>query len=92
MPKRCADSILQVYRNHGFCQAENNTIADGWSIVLCGGNSIGRLAQLFLAERTESVVKKRQDEQYKKKAGGGQANVSVTLSEGNFSGIRLFGI
>jgi len=92
----CADSILLVYRNHGkgqaiFCGLAGMR-ADSWCVagmVLYRNNAGGRLVAAFLAVSRKSVVKKRQNAQYKKKCGGGQANVSVTTGLGNFSGIRL---
>ena len=95
----CFHSIKPLYTDWWWGQAIFCGLAEessySWcvvGIVLYWSNAVGRLLSGIFERRTESVVKKRQYEQYKKKCGGGQADVSVTLSEGNFSGIRLFGI
>jgi hypothetical protein len=53
-------------------------------------SEIGRVDRECLENTEKTVVKKRQSEQYRKSLPPGQADCSVTLSEGNFSRRRLF--
>jgi hypothetical protein len=95
----CFHSIKPLYRYGGKGQAKVAGLADRMVVclpigsrALYGSNAGGRLVCGIFESRTESVVKKRQKEQYKKKCGGGQTRYSVTSSDRKFSGIRLFRI
>jgi len=99
MRKRCAEPIIGVYRNHGFCQVVLLGLAQGlvvyWPMmarVLYWSNGCGCLEAGFVVLRGKSVVSEQRSEQYGKKLRIGQINVSVTSSEGNFFRIRLFWI
>jgi len=97
MRKRCAEPIIGVYRNHGFCQVVLLRLAQGlvvyWPMmagVLYWSNGCGCLEAGIVVLRGKSVVSEQRSEQYGKKLWPGQINVSVTPFPGNFFRIRLF--
>jgi hypothetical protein len=85
-------SIKPVYRNHGNCQAEYNSIAEEWSIPLYGSNEIVRGDGRCFEVLTRSVVRRQRllVELLGKKLWPGQADDSVTPFSRNFFRIRLF--